>query len=178
MFGLKVFNVSDTATVPLSEDNGHIHPMGFHGMPSFYTFEQNIEVGRIITGRLDQFNFPYIDVAIVNPDTEQYVTAKAIIDTGAHPCLLKPELITGLGLQHFRESKYYNPMSDLVTSNDYIINLIVDLHNSTGTFQFQNVRVGTIASPEYPAGMIIGIELLKHCNFTYKGKDGTFELHI
>ena len=135
-------------------------------------------MNRTINSKLDSNNFPYIDVEIINPANDKFVRGKAIIDTGAAYCLLKQSLITYLELQHVDGTSYLHPQYGERQASNYRINLSFDLANVDGAAQLQMLRVSVIESEEYPAAMIIGVELLKLCQFNYDGINKTFQLTL
>ena len=133
---------------------------------------------RTINGNLDEFNFPFIGVGVSNPLTSKEMVIKSIIDTGAAHCLLQKEIIDELGLNKVSDSTIMHPVNGLLQSGNYLIDLILDIHNPIGSAKCLQVRVGTLDQLDYPAGMIIGVEFLQFCKFDYNGFDKTFTLNF
>lgn len=134
-------------------------------------------MGRTILGLLDEDGFPYIKLHLINPVNQNNVRVKAIIDTGAHPCLIQPGLVNTLQLNPTGMRRYHNPQGGLVNSQEYTLDILLTCENEKG-IQIPDAKVGTIVSENYPAGMILGVRLIEQFEFYYDGPNKKFKIVI
>jgi predicted aspartyl protease len=150
--------------------------------PNILSLSTNINcMNRTIVGKIDEHGFAYINVNVVSPsnDTKIAYNAKAIIDTGAAYCLIKRDLIEFLNIEPFKkDTNILHPIDGVQSAPNYYVNLMIDIDNNDGAALLQQLRVGIIHLEDYPSAMIIGVELLKYCKFTYNAKEGLFELNL
>ncbi len=172
--------ISSTATLSNVKISDYLPISGFHNMPNrFYSFDKNKLMEKSIMGDNDVHGFPYINVGISKfGDDNIKIKLKAIIDTGAAHCLLKPSLISQLNLESFGTEEYIHPQNGIQKVGNFSINLFLDTENESGCALIQNVRVSQLDAESYPAEMIIGVELLRHCSFMYNGRENMFQLDI
>lgn len=131
---------------------------------------------RSITGHFDEHGFPYLDIQVWNKGRNVFRPAKAIIDTGAAHCMIREELAVQLGLPELRVADYRHPVFGKMLLKEYIMNLRFDGSPEAGNSILEGIRAGTLADLNYPADVIIGVELLKHCSFSYNGYEKSFTL--
>ena len=130
---------------------------------------------KMITGTFDEDAFPYLQLQVLNSKKDLAVTAKAIIDTGAAHCLVREELAQQLQLETLRVADYRHPVFGKMPLTEYLMDLRFD-QNGQQVATIEGVRAGTLVDPHYPASVIIGVEVLKYCTFTYDGRQRTFTL--
>jgi predicted aspartyl protease len=129
-----------------------------------------------IAGRFDEYGFPFLEIQVWNKQQEVFLPAKAIIDTGAAHCMIREELALQLQLPELRVADYRHPVFGTMPLKEYIMDLRFDTNPATNSPVLEGVRAGTLIDLNYPAGVIIGVELLKHCSFSYNGQNKTFTL--
>ena len=133
---------------------------------------------RIITGSFDEDAFPYLNLQVLNKKKNLSVTAKAIIDTGAAHCLVREEIALQLQLEELRVADYRHPVFGKMPIKEYIMDLYFNGNNQSDGVTIEGVRAGTLIDPHYPASVIIGVEVLRHCRFEYDGREQTFTIRI
>ena len=131
---------------------------------------------RSITGGFDEHGFPYLEIQVWNKERNVFLPAKAIIDTGAAHCMIREELATQLQLPELRVADYRHPVFGSMPIKEYIMDLRFDSNAGTGSPIMEGIRAGTLVDLNYPASVIIGVEVLKYCSFSYNGFDKTFTL--
>lgn len=131
---------------------------------------------RTITGHFDEYGFPYLDLQVWNKQQNLYLPAKAIIDTGAAHCMVREEVAAQLQLPELRVADYRHPVFGSMPIKEYIMDLCFSSDGQGGGSIIEGVRAGTLVDPNYPAAVIIGVELLKYCSFSYNGREQTFTL--
>lgn len=130
---------------------------------------------KMVTGTLDEDAFPYLQLQVLNKKKELSVTAKAIIDTGAAHCLIREELARQLQLETLRLADYRHPLFGKMPLTEYLMDLRFD-QEGREIAVIEGIRAGTLVDSQYPASVIIGVEVLKYCTFTYVGRQRTFTL--
>tara|TARA_R110001592_G_scaffold362368_1_gene675962 strand:+ start:64 stop:507 length:444 start_codon:yes stop_codon:yes gene_type:complete len=129
---------------------------------------------REFKGELDVFGYPFIYVDLINTVTnERIIKVKAIIDTGASGTHIKPEIIIALDLLSNGNTEIKHATDGNVKSGIFKLN--IEFNNSTIV---PDVTVFELTQPEYPSGMIIGLNILKHCNFNYDSVNKLFSFHL
>lgn len=132
---------------------------------------------KIVTGTFDEDAFPCLQLQVLNKKKDLAVTAKAIIDTGAAHCLVREELAQQLQLEVLRVADYRHPVFGKMPLTEYLMDLQFD-QNGQQVAIIEGIRAGTLIDPHYPAAVIIGVEVLKYCTFTYEGRQRTFSLEF
>ncbi|HYH14440.1 MAG TPA: hypothetical protein VD794_04430 [Flavisolibacter sp.] len=130
---------------------------------------------KIVTGTFDEDAFPYLHLRVMNRKKELSVSAKAIIDTGAAHCLVREELAQQLQLETLRVADYRHPVFGKMPLTEYLMDLRFDQEGRQMAI-IEDIRTGTLIDPYYPASVIIGVEVLKHCTFNYNGPQKSFSL--
>ena len=133
-----------------------------------------MNIDKIIKGQLDEYGFPYIETEIINPiNGLTAFNVKTIIDTGSAYSVVKPELLKDINLlKAIGESEFKNPIYGLIKTNIFEINLKID------KYKIPNLKVRELKEPTYPCGAIIGIDLIKYCEFNYSAKSKEFTLTL
>lgn len=132
---------------------------------------------KTITGSFDQDAFPFLHLRVMNKEKALSVIEKAIIDTGAAHCLIREELAKQLELKTLRIADYRHPVYGKMELTEYIMD--ISFENSGETIaSIEGVRAGTLIDPNYPAALILGVEVLKLCTFVYDGPNQAFTLNF
>ena len=130
---------------------------------------------KMITGSFDQDAFPFLNIGVMNKKKGLSALQKAIIDTGAAHCLIREDLARQLELETLRIADYRHPVFGKMKLMEYIMDIGFENNGQTIAL-IEGARAGTLVDPNYPAAIIIGVEVLKLCTFTYNGPDQTFIL--
>ena len=133
---------------------------------------------RIITGSFDEYGFPYLDLQVLNKKLNLTANAKAIIDTGAAHCLIREDIAVQLQLEELRVADYRHPVFGKMPIKEYIMDLCIDGNSQNSGVMIEGIRAGTLVDLVYPASVVIGVELLRHCQFEYYGRNQSFILTI
>ncbi len=128
-----------------------------------------------VTGSFDEDAFPFLQLQVLNIKRELSITAKAIIDTGAAHCLIREDLARQLELEVLRVADYRHPVFGKMPLSEYLMDLRFEQDGNPIAI-FEGIRAGTLVDPYYPASIILGVEVLKHCIFTYDGLQRSFTL--
>ena len=131
---------------------------------------------RSIAGGFDEYGFPFLLIQVWNKKENISLPARAIIDTGAAHCMIREELALKLHLPELRVADYRHPVFGAMPLKEYIMDLRFDNTPGTESAIMEGVRAGTLIDLNYPAEVIIGVELLKYCSFSYNGVAKTFTL--
>lgn len=131
---------------------------------------------RTIAGGFDEHGFPFLQIEVWNKGRNAFLPAKAIIDTGAAHCMIREELAQQLALPELRVADYRHPVFGTMPLKEYIMDLRFDSSPGADSPVLEGIRAGTLIDLNYPAGVIIGVELLKYCSFSYNGSERTFTL--
>jgi len=132
-------------------------------------------MNKVVTGTFDEDAFPFLQLQVLNKKKGLAATVKAIIDTGAAHCLLREELARQLQLETLRVADYRHPVFGKMPLTEYLMDLQFD-QDGQQVATIEGIRAGTLVDPHYPATVIIGVEVLKYCTFTYAGRERTFSL--
>tara|TARA_R110001583_G_scaffold6249_5_gene32215 strand:- start:3749 stop:4174 length:426 start_codon:yes stop_codon:yes gene_type:complete len=125
-------------------------------------------------GQLDEFGFPFLLVDLINPITNKAIeNAKAIIDTGAAYSCVKQNVIDALNINSAREitTKHVND-GNLKTG---VFGLDIKFNRK---IIVPNLETRILHLTEYPSDLIIGLDILKHCDFNYDSVHKTFSFHL
>lgn len=71
---------------------------------------------------------------------------------------------------------YRHPVFGIMPLKEYIMDLRFDGSPQSEAPVLEGIQDGTLINLNYPAGVIIGVELLKYCSFSYNGSCKTFTL--
>ena len=124
-----------------------------------------------IIGSVDNLGYIFINTSIINSENGIRIDdIKTIIDTGAFSSFIQKEIVKELQLTVFKENKYNNPVGGQITTNAYLSSLIFN------TTQYNNFLINEFTTNDFPCGILIGMDFLKHCELIYSGKNKTFEL--
>lgn len=133
---------------------------------------------RIIKGSFDEYGFPYLNLQVCNQQQQVSVPAKAIIDTGGAHCLVREEIAIQLKLEELRVADYLHPVFGKMPLKEYIMDLCLTNNNENNETVIKGIRAGTLIDPNYPASVVIGVEVLRHCKFEYDGRNETFIMTV
>ncbi|MEI6948928.1 hypothetical protein V9K67_17200 [Paraflavisolibacter sp. H34] len=126
---------------------------------------------QVIAGGFDEFGFPFLELQVRHQKKGLSADARAILDTGAAHCLVREEIAFKLGLEELREADYRHPVFGKLLLKEYLM----DLGFGNGLV-IEGIRAGTLLDPHYPADVVIGVEVLRHCRLSYDGPAQTFQL--
>ena len=132
----------------------------------------------IIKGGFDEYGFPFLSLEILNKKKDLGCSVIAIIDTGAAHCLIREEIAIKLELEELRVADYRHPVFGKLALKEYLMDLCFSDHQQMNKAVIEGIRAGTLADPHFPASIIIGVEVLRHCTLEYSGPDKTFLLNI
>ena len=129
---------------------------------------------RIIKGKIDEYGFPYLETEIINPENGlQAFNVKTIIDTGSAYTLVKPELLNGIKITNsIGTTELLNPIRGENISNIFEIDLKIN------NFRIPKIKARELKEHTYPCGILIGIDIIKYCNFEYNSKTNSFTLEL
>jgi predicted aspartyl protease len=128
-------------------------------------------MGRKINGLTDEHGFFYIMSSVTN-NGNTVDNIKTIIDTGAANTHIHPELAKGLKLDIIDESISINPIKGEEVVKRYEIDILIN------KIRIPSIRVKEFTALDYPCGIILGIDIIKHCDFQYEALTKTFSLTI
>ncbi len=131
---------------------------------------------RTIKGGFDEYGFPYLDLRVLNQKQQLSLTAKAIIDTGAAHCMIREELAQQLQLEELRIADYRHPIFGRMPLKEYLMDLGFENGSRDNGAIMEGIRAGTLLDPNYPASVIIGVEVLRHCRLEYDGPLQSFTI--
>ena len=131
-----------------------------------------------IEGSFDEYGFPYLEIEVFNKVKEVSCKVKAIIDTGAAHCMVREDIAIHLCLEELRTADYRHPVYGKMPVKEYLLDLKFPDKNQNTHAVLGSIRAGTLFDTNYPAPVIIGVEVLRHCRFEYDGKKQTFSLII
>ena len=129
-----------------------------------------------LAGRFDEYGFPYLDLQVCNRKKQLAVPAKAIIDTGGAHCLVREAIAQELQLEELRIADYRHPVFGKMPLKEYVMDL--SLNTDKEETVIEGIRAGTLIDPNYPAAVIIGVEVLRHWKFVYDGYHQAFTISI
>jgi hypothetical protein len=131
-----------------------------------------------IEGSFDEYGFPYLDILVLNKAKDLSCNVKAIIDTGAAHCMVREDIAAQLHLEELRIADYRHPVFGKLPIKEYLMNLSFQDKTQNAQAAMDGIRAGTLLDTNYPAPVIIGVEVLRHCSFEYDGKKQTCRLII
>jgi hypothetical protein len=143
---------------------------------SFFIFDKAYSMDQTITGSFDEYGFPYLNLQVLNKKLNLTSDAKAIIDTGAAHCLIREDIAVQLQLEELRVADYRHPVFGIMPIKEYIMDLCLGGNSQDGGIIIEGIRAGTLVDLVYPAGVVIGVELLRYCRFEYDGQKQMFKL--
>jgi predicted aspartyl protease len=127
---------------------------------------------REMIGFIDEYGFPCLKVNVIDPITKNTITdLKAIIDTGAAYSHIKPHIIKALDLKPIDNITIKHITDGEINSDIFKINIKLN-----EKYMIPEVKIRIITQEQYPSDLIIGIDILKHCNFIYNSVEKSFTL--
>ncbi|WP_445750000.1 hypothetical protein [Polaribacter sp.] len=125
-------------------------------------------------GELDEYGFPFLLVDLINPITKQtIIKAKAIIDTGAAYTHVKQNVIDAINVKPNREIETKHLTDGNLKSGIFKINI-----RFNESITVPNIETRLLHLPEYPSDLIIGLDILRYCNFHYDSVQKSFSFHL
>lgn len=125
-------------------------------------------------GEIDEFGFPYLIVGLVNPETNKSLhNLKAIIDTGAAYSHVKQTVIDDLGIHSVKEVTVNHLTDGNVKSGVFVVNIILN-----NNLKVSDMKMRILHQKDYPSELVIGLDILKHCNFQYDSVERLFSFHL
>lgn len=131
-----------------------------------------------IEGNFDEYGFPYLDIVVLSKVKDLSCNVKAIIDTGAAHCMIREDIAAKLQLEELRTADYRHPVYGKMSIKEYLMSISLQDKMQNAQAVMEGIRAGTLIDTNYPAAVIIGVEVLRHCQFTYDGKKQTFSMII
>jgi len=123
--------------------------------------------------KTDEFGLIYFETDIINPKNKRSVIkVKSVIDTGASKSHIQPELIKVLELDSKSNTSFTNPIDGLINSGTYELEVILN------GIKIKPVNASIIHDETFPAGLIIGLDIIKRFNFSFQAKTKIFELTL
>ncbi len=104
----------------------------------------------------------------------------AVVDTGAHISVIREDIVDELNLRDIGRSVAVLASGEEIECKEFLITLIVSGASSGNrpegsvSIMFEHVRVLAV-SREQPSDLLIGMDILRHCHFTYNGPDHDWE---
>lgn len=128
---------------------------------------------RKFSGLIDEFGFPYLNVDIINPATNETICdAKAIIDTGAAYSHMKQHVIDALSLTSSGQLT-----SKHLTDGDITSGIFEATIKFNKSIIIPPIKARVLHQEQYPSDLILGLDILKYCNFQYNCQH-TFEFEL
>ena len=125
-------------------------------------------------GELDEFGFPFLLVDIINPETNEFIVdAKAIIDTGAAYTHIKQHIIDTINLTSEKEESFKHLTDGVIKSGLFSVNI-----KFNGFITVPNIKASLLHQTQYPSDLIIGLDILRHCNFRYDSVQKSFSFYL
>jgi hypothetical protein len=126
---------------------------------------------------VDKHKMPAIDFQpVVINDGQRIIieeTLKAIIDTGSRDCFIEKTLANELGLEpNGTKTKINRLLKGFVEADNY--DLLIHIPHLKRTIGFQAVEM----NDGYTYPIVLGTLFLSMFEFTYNGKDQTFQLRF
>ena len=115
-----------------------------------------------IAGEIGTWELPFCNIVVVNPDNDNFISAKAVIDTGAYDYCIKKNIIDSLKLPKVGEGKIALPANGNSDSGIYKANLVFEPN-----LLFPNALCKVLILEDYPADVIIGTFFLQGKSFHY-----------
>lgn len=129
---------------------------------------------RKFSGLIDEFGFPYLYVDLINPITNKAIfEAKAIIDTGAAYSAIKQNVIDELSSDSIDTITTKHVIDGDIKTGIFPINVKFNKLFIVPEIQFRLLHL-----PDYPSDLIIGLDILKHCDFHYNHRNKIFEIEL
>jgi len=126
---------------------------------------------RKINGFTDESGLFYINSSITNGGIT-IKDIKTIIDTGAGHTHIHPNLAKQLNLKQIDFSNSINPISGNEKVKRYEIDIIIE------KIKIPKIKVKEFTDLGYPCGILLGIDIIRYCDFKYEALTKTFSLTI
>jgi len=125
-------------------------------------------------GQLDEFGFPFLLVDLINPLTNQtIVKAKAIIDTGAAYSHIKQHVIDEINIKSNGEIDTKHLTDGNLKTGVFKINI-----RFNESITVPDIEARLLHLPEYPSDLIIGLDILRYCDFHYNSVEKSFLFYL
>ncbi len=129
---------------------------------------------RKFDGHIDEYGFPYLIVDLINPITNDVIMdKKAIIDTGAAFTHIKQNIIDSINLKATGNTEIKHLTDGNLKSELFKVNIVFN-----GLISVPNVETRLMIQPEYPSDLIIGLDIIKHCDFYYDSSNKRFSFSL
>lgn len=125
-----------------------------------------------VKGQLNEHGLPYVFMYAVNEYTgAMTIPLEAVIDTGCAASLIKRGVADILGLKSISKSILQRPIEPDLELNNYKAKLIVN-----DSLQISDVTLKELTQDSYPCELILGMDIIRYCDFYYNSNDGIFDL--
>lgn len=136
--------------------------------------DKDIDDFKKIKGNIDKNGFPFINIDIINPENKRVIEkVKAIIDTCASGTHIKTEIINSLLLKKNGESNFYHAQGENIKTDTYNVDLFFN-----DKIRVPNVNVFILHQEIFDCDILIGQNIIKHCNFIYDSVQKSFSFHL
>lgn len=126
-----------------------------------------------IRGELDESGLPHTFMSVESKDNDLKIAIplKTVIDTGSAVSLIKTEIAIALELKVIGTSMLQRPIESDLKLNVFNADVIVN-----DSFTIPNAKLEQLTSKDYPCELILGMDIIKDCDFYYHSKDHHFDL--
>lgn len=127
-----------------------------------------------IKGNIDENGFPYIIIDIINSKNKRVIEkAKAFIDTCASGTHIKKGIIKSLLLEEKGNTNFYHAEGENINTNLYKVDLFFN-----EKIRVPDIKVFILHQEMFDCDILIGQNILKHCNFIYDSVQKSFSFHL
>jgi len=126
-----------------------------------------------IKGELDEHKIPHVYLNVINPETNMTAVIFAIIDTGAAFSALKQSVIDLLNLNKIKEQTTEYLMAGKIEVGVYEASLAI-----SDKCILEQIEFKTIKPDDSYFEAVIGMDLIKYCDFKLNHQSKLFELEF
>jgi hypothetical protein len=126
-----------------------------------------------IRGQLDESGLPHTFMSVVNRanNLKTAIPLTTVIDTGASVSLIKTEIALELGFMPIGTSTLQRPIEPDLELNVFNADIIVN-----DSLTLTDIKLKELTQKNYPCELILGMDIIKYCDFHYNSKDRLFDL--
>ena len=110
-------------------------------------------------------------------ESQSAIEELAVVDTGAHRTVIREDIAKNLNLRPLGEVELVVASGEVIDSVTYLITLMIpggvtkvppDGREDSSSIVFEHDQVASVPR-EQVAGCLLGMDILKHCEFHYDG---------